>query len=244
MAKKKFTNKVLSFLGLEDDNQEPQDSGNYSQNRGGSTYVPESRRSKENSRAASRSIPAQGGKSNTGRRSYGNEEYADRARSSRREYAQDDYDTRSSRREYAQDDYDTRSSRESAYSSDSRQENYDWEEPRRETSRPRSRFEEEPSRPTPQPSRRRTSARPSSTIMLTLTKLEDCCDVIDELINNNTIVLTMNTRDEHTLQRASDTLAGAVYALHATMRKASESTYLLAPESVQVNMSYQSRERY
>lgn len=222
--------KVFKILGLEEENPAPQANGNYSQNRGGSTYVPESQRGREKSRPATRSIPAQGSRSNTSRRSYGNDEYADRARSSRREYQQSDYDDRSSR--------------ESDYSSDFRDTSYDWEEPRRETPRPRSRFEEEPIRPAPQPQRRRAAARPSGTIMRTLTDLEDCCDIIDDLIANNTIVLTMSTSNEHTLQRATDTLAGAVFALHATMRKASETTYLIAPESVEVNTPYGNRERY
>ena len=54
----------------------------------------------------------------------------------------------------------------------------------------------------------------------------------------------MGTDDERTLQRAVDTLSGAVYALHATIRKASETTYLLAPEGVEVNTSYMGRDRY
>lgn len=223
-----FFNKVLNFLGLEEEKQAQQtgtandyaSSGSYG---GGSTYIPESRRAESRPRQTPRSIPAQGGRSNTGaRRSYGESEYADRAANTRR------------------------SDFESDYSSESRRSAYDWEEPRRTASapRPRSRFEEEPVRTTVSAPKPRPIVRQSRTVMRTLTTLEDCCDIIDELINNTTIVLTMGTEDDHTLQRAVDTLSGAVFALHATIRKASETTYLLAPEGVEVNASYMGRERY
>ena len=236
-----FVNKLLNILGLEDDKQASQSSqndyasGNYG---GGSTYIPQSQRNANRTRSASRSIPAQGGKSNSGaRKNYGEDEYADRASSARRSYTEDYSDRSASRRSDFDDDYGSESRRSTSY---------DWEN-RRSTgsaSRPRSRFEEEPVRPAaPQP-KPRTSVRPSRTVMRTLVELEDCCDIIDELIKNNTIVLTMDTNNEHTLQRATDTLAGAVFALNATMRKASETTYLLAPAGVEVNTTGTGRERY
>ncbi|MER2204840.1 MAG: cell division protein SepF [Rhodococcus sp. (in: high G+C Gram-positive bacteria)] len=73
--------------------------------------------------------------------------------------------------------------------------------------------------------------------MYSLHSLEDCCEVIDQLIANNTVVLTMDELDGHLLQRAVDTLSGAVFALHASIRKASDRTYLVAPMSVEVNDS-------
>ena len=85
-----FFNKVLNFLGLEEEKQAQQtgaandyaSSGSYG---GGSTYIPESRRAESRPRQTPRSIPAQGGRSNTGaRRSYGESEYADRAANTRR----------------------------------------------------------------------------------------------------------------------------------------------------------------
>ncbi len=221
-----FVNKVLNFLGLEDEKQEPQQntqsdysSGNYS---GSSTYIPESRRNENRTRQAQRSIPPQASRSNTSRRSYGENDYAERASGSRR------------------------SNYESDYTSEPRRSTYDWDESRRSTTdaRPRSRFEEEPIRPTPQQSRPRSAIRPSRTVMRTLKSLEDCCDIIDELINNTTIVLTIGTNDENTRLRALDTLSGAVFALRATIRKASDTTYLLAPEGVEVKASYTDRERY
>ncbi len=69
-------------------------------------------------------------------------------------------------------------------------------------------------------------------------------DVIDNLILNNTVVLTMDDLDEKLMQRAVDTLSGAVFALHATIRKASERTYLIAPMTVEVNETYDTDNRF
>ena len=80
--------------------------------------------------------------------------------------------------------------------------------------------------------------------MFALHNLEDCCDVIDNLIMNNTVVLTMDNLDDRLMQRAVDTLSGAVFALHATIRKASERTYLIAPMTVEVNETYDTDDRF
>lgn len=93
-----------------------------------------------------------------------------------------------------------------------------------------------PQRTAPPP-RPRVSQR-SRTVMYSLRSLEDCCEVIDQLIANNTVVLTMDELDGRLLQRAVDTLSGAVFALHASIRKASDKTYLVAPMSVEVNEAY------
>lgn len=90
---------------------------------------------------------------------------------------------------------------------------------------------------TRQPARMRVSSR-SRTVMYSLHSLEDCCEVIDQLIANNTVVLTMDELDGRLMQRAVDTLSGAVFALHASIRKASDRTYLVAPMSVEVNDAY------
>ncbi len=87
------------------------------------------------------------------------------------------------------------------------------------------------------PQRMRVSPR-SRTVMYSLHTLEDCCEVIDQLIANNTVVLTMDELDGRLLQRAVDTLSGAVFALHASIRKASDKTYLVAPMSVEINEAY------
>jgi len=89
----------------------------------------------------------------------------------------------------------------------------------------------------------RVSAR-TRTVMFSLHTLEDCCAVIDELIANNTVVLTMDEMDGHLMQRAVDTLSGAVFALSANIRKASDKTYLITPMSVEVNEAYDVERRF
>ena len=118
------------------------------------------------------------------------------------------------------------------------------------TERQSSRFAEQPERrqsqnlpqtrqPSQPPSQQRMRvSRRSRTVMYSLHSLEDCCEVIDQLIANNTVVLTMDELDGRLLQRAVDTLSGAVFALHASIRKASDKTYLVAPMSVEVNDAY------
>ena len=95
----------------------------------------------------------------------------------------------------------------------------------------------------PRNSRNGGSSR-QTTVMFALHNLEDCCDVIDNLIMNNTVVLTMDHLDDKLMQRAVDTLSGAVFALHATIRKASERTYLIAPMTVEVNETYDTDNRF
>ena len=117
----------------------------------------------------------------------------------------------------------------------------------RQTSRfsqqPDPRYSENlPQRVSPQRSMR-VSQR-SRTVMYSLHSLEDCCEVIDQLIANNTVVLTMDELDGHLLQRAVDTLSGAVFALHASIRKASDKTYLVAPMSVEINDTFDLDRRF
>ena len=116
--------------------------------------------------------------------------------------------------------------------------------------RPASRFDDASQgyadeAPQTQPrSSRNTGASRQKTVMFALHNLEDCCDVIDNLIMNNTVVLTMDNLDDRLMQRAVDTLSGAVLALHATIRKASERTYLIAPMTVEVNETYDTDDRF
>ena len=157
--------------------------------------------------------------------------------------------------------FDDRSQRTSRYGTRDDRGYDDYSVPSR---RPASRFDEDPgfngynprqersaSRYEPQPERRASANLPartpaprmrvsqrSRTVMYSLHSLEDCCEVIDQLIANNTVVLTMDELDGRLLQRAVDTLSGAVFALHASIRKASDRTYLVAPMSVEVNDAY------
>ena len=114
--------------------------------------------------------------------------------------------------------------------------------------RPASRFDDASQgfadeAPQPRSSRTGSSSR-QKTVMFALHNLEDCCDVIDNLILNNTVVLTMDNLDDRLMQRAVDTLSGAVFALHATIRKASDRTYLIAPMTVEVNETYDTDDRF
>lgn len=117
-------------------------------------------------------------------------------------------------------------------------------QPSRYTQQPDPRYENRnlPQRVSPQRSVR-VSQR-SRTVMYSLHSLEDCCEVIDQLIANNTVVLTMDELDGHLLQRAVDTLSGAVFALHASIRKASDKTYLVAPMSVEINDTFDLDRRF
>lgn len=221
-------NKFLNFIGLVDD-VEPNESygeeyntGNYGRQ---PTYVPQRQRAAQQnaqprSSAARRSLPAQAGRSNYG---------------AQRTYGEDEYRTPNRRSAAPQDEY---------------QDVYN-EAPRsaRTQTRARSRFEEEEPQQQPQPRqnmpapRMRVSPRPR-TDMCSLHSLEDCCEVIDKLISGNTIVLTMDELDGYLMQRAVDTLSGAVFALHATIRKASDKTYLIAPMGVEVNETYDVDRRF
>lgn len=82
------------------------------------------------------------------------------------------------------------------------------------------------------------------TVMYSLRTLKDCCEVIDNLIENNTVVLTLDEMEPALMQRAVDTLSGAVFALRATIRKASDCTYLIAPMTVEVNETYDVDDRF
>lgn len=81
-------------------------------------------------------------------------------------------------------------------------------------------------------------------MMCQLTSLEDCCDVIDSLIAGNVVVLTLDELEPKLVQRALDTLSGAVFALSATIRKASDKTYVIAPSTAELNESYDAERRY
>ena len=222
-------NKLLNFIGLVDDEDtrdtygEEYAGGNYGRQ---SAYTPS--RSARGSRTASRSsqqrasAPARSRFDNdrTARPSANYDDYRPSSRRSTGEY--DSYRT-SSRR--ASSDYD-------GYGASGR-------------GRSGSRFEEAPrssSRNLPQEAPRKQPqqralqvSRRTRTVMYSLHTLKDCCKVIDELIANNTVVLTMEELEGHLMQRALDTLSGAAFALDASIRKASDKTYLLTPMSVEVN---------
>lgn len=229
-------NKVLNFIGLVDD-EGPETAGGYSSDGYGrpATYVPQRQRAnarpaQPTGRAAAqqpqrRTLPAAG---RTSARTYGDE----------RGYA--------SSRSYGEDGGYRASSRTSGY--DDGFASQETQPARASSARSRSRFEaDEPQRrteaPVPvQPQRMRVS-RPQRTLMCSIYSLQDCREVIDNLVRGNTIVLSMEELDGHEMQRCVDTLSGAAFALHTTVRRASDRTYLIVPSGVEVSNIEDSEER-
>ena len=222
-------NRLLNFIGLVDDGDsrdtygEEYQNGNYGRQ---AAYTPaRQQRTSSTSRTTSRqsqrrSLPEPRQSRFDDRTSRGRSTYGDRNGAGYDDYA--DERATASRFEDEEEIYETRQPRTSSRFAEPQE--------RRQTSNlPQPRPQ--------QPARMRVSQR-SRTVMYSLHSLEDCCEVIDQLIANNTVVLTMDELDGHLLQRAVDTLSGAVFALHASIRKASDKTYLVAPMSVEVNDAY------
>ncbi|MEG1606039.1 MAG: cell division protein SepF, partial [Clostridia bacterium] len=88
----------------------------------------------------------------------------------------------------------------------------------------------------PEPSRQ--------TVIYYLRQLEECRDVINDLLDNKTVLLNLEDMDERIVQRGIDTLCGAAFALGATLRKASDKTYLIAPNTVEVASTNDTQRRY
>ena len=222
-------NRLLNFIGLVDDGDsrdtydEEYQNGNYGRQAAYAPARPARTNSGDSGRTSSsqrqqqrRSLP-EGRPSRFDDRSAARSSYSDRNAQGYDDYASSG---RRSASRFDDGDYDDYSARSG------------------------SRFAEQPERrpvanppQTRQQGRMRVSSR-SRTVMYSLHSLEDCCEVIDQLIANNTVVLTMDELDGRLLQRAVDTLSGAVFALHASIRKASDRTYLVAPMSVEVNDAY------
>lgn len=100
-----------------------------------------------------------------------------------------------------------------------------------------------PSEPKPREEvRERRHPAQHRTTVYSVSRLEDCCDVIDSLLLHNTVLLNMEELDNATMQRCIDTLSGAVFALHATIKKVSERTYMAAPIDIQVDEIYSDRD--
>ena len=227
-------NKLLNFIGLVDDEDtqdtygEEYSSDNYGRR---ASYTPSRPQRPSSSRqsaprpSAQRRLPE-----SSARSSRYEDRYGSRFDDSRGQRGYDDYRSTERRSESRFDDSGY-SARPSARSSS------------RYSQQPDPRYSSNvPQRVAPQRSMR-VSQR-SRTVMYSLHSLEDCCEVIDQLIANNTVVLTMDELDGHLLQRAVDTLSGAVFALHASIRKASDKTYLVAPMSVEVNDTYDLDRRF
>ena len=227
-------NKLLNFIGLVDDEDTQDTYGEeYSNDNYGrrASYTPARQQRTTTSRqsASRQSSQRRLPEGNTRSSRYESRYEGSRFDDSRGQRNYDDYRSSERRSESRFDDsgYSARSTRTSS----------------RYSQQPDPRYNSNvPQRVAPQRSMR-VSQR-SRTVMYSLHSLEDCCEVIDQLIANNTVVLTMDELDGHLLQRAVDTLSGAVFALHASIRKASDKTYLVAPMSVEVNDTYDLDRRF
>ena len=221
-------NKILEFIGLVDD--EPEEERELQGRRpvGGQTYGAQQSR-----RAAPQAAPR------------GYEEPRSRYTSSRPEY-----DARTRRSEsQASSRYASGQGYQGGYSSGAAPRDY---APRDYRAQPRDDFEEafeakERSRGREQP-RPAAPARPAEhshqTVIYYLRQLEECRDVINDLLDNKTVLLNLEDMDERVVQRGVDTLCGAAFALGATLRKASDKTYLIAPKSVEVASTNDQERRY
>lgn len=243
-------NKFLNFIGLVDDG-EPRDtygeeyqSSNYGRQQ---PYVPATNRQRASGSGRPNNTRQQQGRTlpeaqrSSGR--YDNRRPQQSHMSAQRNLnAYDGGQTRSARNYGSYDDNTTANRRGAGVRSANEVPAYDYS-PRRERS---SRFAEQtaPQQPVPARNPRANGRSRSRTVMFSLHTLEDCCGVIEELIANNSIVLTMEELEGSLHQRASDTLAGAVFALSASIRKVSDKTYLITPTSVEVNDGYEADRRY
>ena len=218
-------NRLLNFIGLVDDGDSRDTYGEEYQNGNYGRQAPYTPARQSRSSTAGRTTSRQ----TTQRRSLPegrqSSRFDDRSASRYSERSAQGYD-----------DYATSTRRTASRFDDGDYEDY--------TPRTASRFSDQPERrpvsnpPQPRQSNRMRVSNRSRTVMYSLHSLEDCCEVIDQLIANNTVVLTMDELDGRLMQRAVDTLSGAVFALHASIRKASDRTYLVAPMSVEVNDAY------
>ena len=217
-------NKLLNFIGLVDD-EDTQDT--YGEEFSGDNYGRRAAYTPARQQRTPAARPAQTRQSSQRRLP------ETTARPSR-------YDSRSPR---GYDDYRPGERRAPSRFDDSGYASRSTRQPSRYSQQPDPRYSSNlPQRVSPQ---RQVRVSPRSrTVMYSLHSLEDCCEVIDQLIANNTVVLTMDELDGHLLQRAVDTLSGAVFALHASIRKASDRTYLVAPMSVEINDTFDMDRRF
>ncbi len=96
---------------------------------------------------------------------------------------------------------------------------------------------------TAQTRQNRPVSRPD-TMVYYISTLSECAAVIRDIIAGTSAVINFDDVDDRTSQRIVDTLAGAAFALNAKMRKITDHTYIIAPESVNVNMSRHVERRY
>ena len=256
MARGRF-NKILEFIGLVDDEPEP---AYDRQAAGAQVYNPPQRRASEGARPVRQQTGYTGGGYNQGsynQSAYSQGSYAPNARETDR-YGSRAAEPRASYRVPA-----------SSASSDFRPGRYEPEPARpeiRQAVKPEYSRASQPSRaaapayrsdpirdeferleqPQPRVGNVITMQNDSrhQTVIYYLHTLEECRDVISDLIDNKTVLLNLEEMEEKTIQRGIDTLCGAAFALGATLRKASDKTYLIAPNNVEVAMTNETDRRY
>ena len=67
------------------------------------------------------------------------------------------------------------------------------------------------------------------------TSLEGTLSVIDNIKLKRTILLNLDSVEQPTLIRMLDVISGATYALGATIKKATNNSYFIAPGGVDIN---------
>ena len=85
---------------------------------------------------------------------------------------------------------------------------------------------------TPRPSYQR-----HQTVIFSLRSVDECKDVILALIDKKSVLLNLDALDSVQAQRALDTMSGATFAIGATLSRASDRTWLIAPSNVEVERS-------
>lgn len=214
-------NKMLEFIGLVDE-EDPRESFDPLEDRAytrsgytrGSDYEPRASRTSTASRA-SRNSDFRSSESSRRRSSSAYEREDDLDMRSHRNSSRDDFSARPNPAMNRTSAADSRYARASRFTEDAAPE-------RRENAS------------MPSVREKQSAARPRM-VILSLQRLEDCCDVIDHLIAGDMVLMTLDDLDVKMYQRVVDTLSGAVYALKAKIRKPSEKTYLVAPGVVDID---------
>ena len=96
----------------------------------------------------------------------------------------------------------------------------------------------------PRPEQKRDVPAGTGTMVYYMHALNECSNVIRDLLSGYSILLNLEETDSAQMQRIVDTLAGASFALGAVIRKVSEKTYIIAPRNVNVMTSDRYERRY
>ena len=92
----------------------------------------------------------------------------------------------------------------------------------------------------------RESAPPArhQTVIFTLKMVDDCKDVIVALVDKKSVLLNLEKLDAVSAQRVVDMMAGATFAIDASMSSAGNRTWLITPSTVDVERSASESARY